>query len=127
VVQLGPDEHAADVRWRIPGQGKSVTTRWILNTFAAQGLPALVVDFHGDMAGDPAPGRAADVCLPANLTARRVTAQPVGGLRSRTTGCEVTRRSVDAGEHRPAVLDDRTVPLEWRIILAEQHRLGAAG
>jgi DNA phosphorothioation-dependent restriction protein DptH len=42
----------------IPGQGKSVTTRHILNTFAAQGLPALVLDFHGDMAAAP-PGGAA--------------------------------------------------------------------
>lgn len=62
-VHLGQDAHAADVRWRIstsgsphmfvlgiPGQGKSVTTRRILNSFADQGLPALVVDFHGDMA-----------------------------------------------------------------------------
>lgn len=69
-VHLGQDAHAADVRWRIstsgsphmfvlgiPGQGKSVTTRRILNSFADQGLPALVVDFHGDMATAPA-GRA---------------------------------------------------------------------
>ena len=40
----------------IPGQGKSVTTRRILNSFAEQGLPALVVDFHGDMAAAPAGG-----------------------------------------------------------------------
>ena len=68
-VHLGQDAHAADVRWRIstsgsphmfvlgiPGQGKSVTTRRILNSFADQGLPALVVDFHGDMAAAPAEG-----------------------------------------------------------------------
>ena len=66
-VHLGQDAHAADVRWRIstsgsphmfvlgiPGQGKSVTTRRILNSFADQGLPAVVVDFHGDMAAAPA-------------------------------------------------------------------------
>jgi DNA phosphorothioation-dependent restriction protein DptH len=70
-VVLGQDAHAADVRWRIstagsphlfvlgiPGQGKSVTTRRILNSFAEQGLPALVVDFHGDMAAAPAGGAA---------------------------------------------------------------------
>lgn len=70
-VALGQDAHAADVRWRIstsgsphlfvlgiPGQGKSVTTRRILNSFAEQGLPALVVDFHGDMAAAPAGGAA---------------------------------------------------------------------
>ena len=70
-VLLGHDAHAAEVRWRIstdgsphlfvlgiPGQGKSVTTRHILNSFAAQGLPALVLDFHGDMAAAPAGGAA---------------------------------------------------------------------
>ncbi|OZM79791.1 hypothetical protein CFP66_24210 [Pseudonocardia sp. MH-G8] len=70
-VVLGQDRHAADVRWRIstagsphlfvlgiPGQGKSVTTRRILNSFAEQGLPALVLDFHGDMAAAPAGGAA---------------------------------------------------------------------
>ncbi len=70
-VHLGQDEHAVDVRWRIstagsphlfvlgiPGQGKSVTTRRILNSFAEQGLPALVLDFHGDMAAAPAGGAA---------------------------------------------------------------------
>lgn len=68
-VHLGQDAHAADVRWRIstsgsphmfvlgiPGQGKSVTTRRILNSFAEQRLPALVLDFHGDMAAGPARG-----------------------------------------------------------------------
>lgn len=66
-VILGRDAHSADVNWRIstsgsphmfilgiPGQGKSVTTRRILNSFAAEGLPALVIDFHGDMAAEPA-------------------------------------------------------------------------
>lgn len=70
-VLLGQDTNAAEVRWRIstdgsphlfvlgiPGQGKSVTTRHILNSFAAQGLPALVLDFHGDMAAAPAGGAA---------------------------------------------------------------------
>ncbi|MFD7652851.1 helicase HerA domain-containing protein [Actinosynnema sp. NPDC059797] len=70
-VHLGRDAHAADVRWRIstsgsphmfvlgiPGQGKSVTTRRVLNAFAEQGLPALVLDFHGDMAAAPAGGAA---------------------------------------------------------------------
>lgn len=70
-VALGTDAHATEVRWRIstsgsphlfvlgiPGQGKSVTTRRILNSFAEQGLPALVVDFHGDMAAAPAGGAA---------------------------------------------------------------------
>jgi len=68
-VTLGQDAHASDVRWRIstagsphmfvlgiPGQGKSVTTRRILNAFATQRLPALVLDFHGDMAAAPAGG-----------------------------------------------------------------------
>ena len=40
----------------IPGQGKSVTTRHIIRSFAAQGLPSLVFDFHGDMAADPPSG-----------------------------------------------------------------------
>lgn len=66
-VVLGKDANSADVTWRIstsgsphmfvlgiPGQGKSVTTRRILNSFAEQSLPALVIDFHGDMAADPA-------------------------------------------------------------------------
>lgn len=70
-VHLGQDGNAADVRWRIstsgsphmfvlgiPGQGKSVTTRRVLDSFAEQGLPALVLDFHGDMAADPAGGAA---------------------------------------------------------------------
>ncbi|PXY21479.1 helicase SNF2 [Prauserella muralis] len=33
-------------------------------------------------------------------------------------------RSVDTSEHRPAVLDDESVPTERRVILAEQYRLG---
>ncbi len=70
-VVLGRDAHGEPARWRIstagsphmfvlgiPGQGKSVTTRHVLNTFADQGLPALVLDFHGDMAAEPAGGAA---------------------------------------------------------------------
>jgi hypothetical protein len=37
----------------IPGQGKSVSTRNILSSFAKAGLPSLVFDFHGDMAANP--------------------------------------------------------------------------
>jgi hypothetical protein len=33
-----------------------VTTRRIIREFAHQGLPSLIVDFHGDMADDPPPG-----------------------------------------------------------------------
>lgn len=40
----------------IPGQGKSVTTRHVIREFAAQGLPSLVFDFHGDMAAAPPAG-----------------------------------------------------------------------
>ena len=69
-VVLGRDGHAGgDVVWSIstkgsphsfivgiPGQGKSVTTRRIVRTFAAAGLPSLLFDFHGDMAADPPVG-----------------------------------------------------------------------
>jgi SNF2 family DNA or RNA helicase len=37
---------------------------------------------------------------------------------------EADRRAVDSGEHRPAFLDDEAIPLQQRIIRAEQHRLG---
>jgi DNA phosphorothioation-dependent restriction protein DptH len=37
----------------IPGQGKSVTTRRLISKLAEQRLPALVIDFHGDMAANP--------------------------------------------------------------------------
>ncbi|MFI5591353.1 DEAD/DEAH box helicase [Amycolatopsis sp. NPDC051758] len=37
---------------------------------------------------------------------------------------EADRRAVDTSEHRPPVLDDHAVPLEQRIVIAEQHRLG---
>lgn len=65
-VALGQDHAGDQVNWAvstkgsphtfivgIPGQGKSVTTRRIIREFAAQRLPALVFDFHGDMAADP--------------------------------------------------------------------------
>lgn len=68
-VVLGTDGSSSDILWRasiqgsphafiigIPGQGKSVTTRHIISSFAAQGLPSLVFDFHGDMAADPPSG-----------------------------------------------------------------------
>lgn len=37
---------------------------------------------------------------------------------------DADRRAVDTSEHRPAILDDRAVPLERRVIMAEEHRLG---
>jgi DNA phosphorothioation-dependent restriction protein DptH len=40
----------------IPGQGKSVSTRRIINCFGEAGLPSLVFDFHGDMAANPPDG-----------------------------------------------------------------------
>jgi DNA phosphorothioation-dependent restriction protein DptH len=68
-VVLGSAESGSRVTWRIstqgsphafvigiPGQGKSVTTRKIIRDFASQGLPALVFDFHGDMAANPPQG-----------------------------------------------------------------------
>jgi DNA phosphorothioation-dependent restriction protein DptH len=61
-VALGEDSAGNKLLWNIslkgsphgvivgiPGQGKSVTTRNILNQFAEQGLPSVVFDFHGDM------------------------------------------------------------------------------
>lgn len=39
---------------------------------------------------------------------------------------EANRRAVDTSEHRPDFLDDEAIPLEQRIIRAEQHRLGIA-
>lgn len=70
-VTLGSDSSGRPATWRvstkgsphafiigIPGQGKSVTTRKIVRDFASQGLPALVFDFHGDMAADPPAGAA---------------------------------------------------------------------
>ena len=68
-VELGKDAGGTPVTWNvstkgsphafilgIPGQGKSVTTRRIIREFAHQGLPSLIVDFHGDMADDSPPG-----------------------------------------------------------------------
>ncbi|MFD2028418.1 helicase HerA domain-containing protein [Promicromonospora aerolata] len=68
-VVLGKDGQGGDVVWSvstkgsphafvvgIPGQGKSVTTRRIVRLFAEAGLPALLFDFHGDMAADPPAG-----------------------------------------------------------------------
>lgn len=65
-VILGQDGNGREAGWRvsttgsphafilgIPGQGKSVTTRKIVRDFSLQRLPALVIDFHGDMAADP--------------------------------------------------------------------------
>jgi DNA phosphorothioation-dependent restriction protein DptH len=67
-VELGKDAGGAPVTWNvstqgsphafilgIPGQGKSVTTRRIIREFAGQGLPSLIMDFHGDMAAAPPP------------------------------------------------------------------------
>ena len=68
-VAVGRDGSGALVTWQpstkgsphafivgIPGQGKSVTTRRIIRELATQGLPSLVIDFHGDMAADPPAG-----------------------------------------------------------------------
>lgn len=65
-VLVGRDSSSALVTWApstkgsphafivgIPGQGKSVTTRRLIRELAKQGLPSLVIDFHGDMAADP--------------------------------------------------------------------------
>jgi hypothetical protein len=68
-VELGIDTAGQPVLWTlstrgsphafvlgITGQGKSVTTRHVISAFADQGLPALVIDIHGDMASNPPPG-----------------------------------------------------------------------
>ncbi|MDN4489693.1 ATP-binding protein [Demequina sp. SYSU T00068] len=68
-VVLGQDATGSEASWTvstkgsphafilgIPGQGKSVTTRKIIRDFASGGLPALVFDFHGDMAAEPPEG-----------------------------------------------------------------------
>lgn len=65
-VELGIDAAGQPVIWElstkgsphafvlgITGQGKSVTTRHVISAFAEQGLPALVIDIHGDMALNP--------------------------------------------------------------------------
>jgi DNA phosphorothioation-dependent restriction protein DptH len=79
LVRLGLDQGGAEVGWElstrgsphafilgIPGQGKSVTTRSLIRQFAAQGLPSLVLDFHGDLAAR-APAGAAVVDASAGL------------------------------------------------------------
>ena len=66
LVSVGRDTSGAPVTWApstkgsphafivgIPGQGKSVTTRRLIRELADQGLPSLVIDFHGDMAANP--------------------------------------------------------------------------
>ncbi|MFC7432021.1 MULTISPECIES: ATP-binding protein [unclassified Agrococcus] len=81
-VQLGEDAGGEPVRWRvstkgsphafvvgIPGQGKSVTTRHIVRSFAEQELPSFIIDFHGDMAREAPEGSVvvdAGVGLPFN-------------------------------------------------------------
>ncbi|WP_253852594.1 DEAD/DEAH box helicase [Prauserella alba] len=42
----------------------------------------------------------------------------------RSEAKEADARAVDTREHRPDSLDDNAVPLEQRIVMAEQHRLG---
>jgi hypothetical protein len=42
----------------------------------------------------------------------------------RSEAKEADARAVDTSYHRPPVLDDETVPIERRVLLAEQHRLG---
>ncbi|WP_020667332.1 DEAD/DEAH box helicase [Amycolatopsis nigrescens] len=37
---------------------------------------------------------------------------------------DLDRRAVDAAEHRPDTLDDESLPVAERIVLAERHRLG---
>ncbi|TQM43385.1 DEAD/DEAH box helicase [Pseudonocardia cypriaca] len=37
---------------------------------------------------------------------------------------DADRRAVDTADHRPDVLDDESVPLERRVLLAERYRLG---
>ena len=69
LVELGRDLANQSVNWSvstkgsphafilgITGQGKSVSTRHIVQSFASQGLPSVIIDLHGDMAADPPPG-----------------------------------------------------------------------
>lgn len=42
----------------------------------------------------------------------------------RSEAKEADPRAVDTSWHRPDILDDATVPVERRVLLAEQHRLG---
>lgn len=68
-VDLGRDLANQQVNWEvstqgsphafilgITGQGKSVTTRHIVDSFASQGLPSIILDLHGDMAANPPSG-----------------------------------------------------------------------
>jgi hypothetical protein len=68
-VELGRDLANQQVNWEvstqgsphafilgITGQGKSVTTRHIVDSFASQGLPSIILDLHGDMAANPPSG-----------------------------------------------------------------------
>lgn len=50
----------------------------------------------------------------------------MGAVLSSVRELRLGARSVDTGWHRPAELDDVTVPLERRVLLAERHRLGLA-
>lgn len=50
----------------------------------------------------------------------------MGAALSSVRELRLGARSVDTGWHRPAELDDVTVPLERRVLLAERHRLGLA-
>jgi len=42
----------------------------------------------------------------------------------RSDAKEADRRAVDTSEHRPAALDDESIPVGQRVLLAERHRLG---
>lgn len=66
LVELGRDLANQSVNWSvstkgsphafilgITGQGKSVTTRHIVDSYAKQGLPSVIIDLHGDMAATP--------------------------------------------------------------------------
>lgn len=68
-VELGKDQSGITVNWLVStkgsphalilgqtGQGKSVTTRQIVKTFSENGLPSLILDFHGDMVDNPPAG-----------------------------------------------------------------------
>jgi SNF2 family DNA or RNA helicase len=44
----------------------------------------------------------------------------------RSEAKESDRRAVDNSDHRPEVLDDESVPVTRRVLLAEQHRLRIA-
>lgn len=42
----------------------------------------------------------------------------------RSEAKEVDARAVDTAEHRPAALDDESLPAQQRVLLAERHRMG---